>query len=97
MSEPGKVRGRSNAFKERIVLRLEAGERMAAVAEEAGVKRRLLYEWRDSYRAMGVAGFNRKRGRSRAGRSGGRSRATRRPRLRSLQTPPRPPRRLRRS
>ncbi len=63
MSEPGKSpRQYSNAYKERIVLRLEAGERMAAVAEEAGVKRKLLYEWRNSYRAMGVAGFNRKRG-----------------------------------
>ena len=45
-----------------MVLRLEAGERIAAVAEETGVKRKLLYEWRDAYRAMGVAGFNRKRG-----------------------------------
>jgi transposase len=63
MSEPGKSpRQFSDAFKEEIVLRLEAGERIAAVAEEAGVKRKLLYEWRDVYRAMGVAGFNRKRG-----------------------------------
>ena len=43
-------------------MRLEAGERIAAVAEEAGVKRKLLYQWREAYRAMGVAGFNRKRG-----------------------------------
>jgi len=63
MSERGKSpRQYSNDFKERIVIRLEAGERIAAVAEEAGVKRKLLYEWRDVYRAMGVAGFNRKRG-----------------------------------
>ena len=63
MSEPGKSpRQFSNEFKERTVLRLKAGERMAAVAEEAGVKRKLIYDWRDAYRAMGVAGFNRKRG-----------------------------------
>ena len=63
MSEPGQSpRQFSNAFKERMVLRLEAGERIAAVAEEAGVKRKLLYQWREAYRAMGVAGFNRKRG-----------------------------------
>ena len=63
MSEPGKSpRQFSNAFKERIVLRLAAGERIAAVSDETGVKRKLLYEWRDAYRAMGVAGFNRKRG-----------------------------------
>jgi transposase len=63
MSEPGKSpRQFSNAFKERIVLRLAAGERIAAVSDETGVRRKLLYEWRDAYRAMGVAGFNRKRG-----------------------------------
>ena len=63
MSERGKSpRQYSNDFKERIVIRLEAGERIAAVAEEAGVKRKLLYQWREAYRAMGVAGFNRKRG-----------------------------------
>jgi transposase len=63
MSEPGKSpRQFSNAFKERIVLRLEAGERIAAVAEDAGVRRKLLYEWRAAYWSMRAAGFNRKRG-----------------------------------
>ena len=41
---------------------LRAGERLAAVADELKIKRKLLYEWRDAYRAMGVAGLNRKRG-----------------------------------
>ena len=63
MSEPGKSpRQFSNAFKERAVLRLEAGDKVAAVAEDAGVKRKLLYQWREAYRAFGAAGFNRKRG-----------------------------------
>ena len=63
MSEPGKSpRQFSSAFKEGVVLRLEAGETIAAVAEETGVRRKLLYEWRDAYRSMGTAGFNRKRG-----------------------------------
>jgi len=63
MSEPGKSpRQFSSGFKELTVLRLEAGETIAAVAEETGVKRKLLYEWRDAYRSMGTAGFNRKRG-----------------------------------
>jgi len=63
MSEPGKSpRQFSSAFKEGIVLRLEAGEQIAAVAEASGVRRKLLYEWRDAYRSMGTAGFNRKRG-----------------------------------
>ena len=49
-------------FKERAVLRLEAGEQFSAVAAELGVRRKLLYDWCKSYRQMGVAGLNRKRG-----------------------------------
>ncbi len=64
MSEPGKSpRQFSEAFKEAAVRRLEAGEKIAAVAAAIGVKRKLLYQWRNAWRAMGSAGFNRKRGR----------------------------------
>ncbi len=64
MSEPGKSpRQFSNAFKEAAVRRLEGGEKIAAVAAAIGVRRKLLYQWRDAWRAMGSAGFNRKRGR----------------------------------
>ena len=49
-------------FKERAVLRLEAGERVSALAAELGVRRKLLYDWRKAYRDLGVAGLNRKRG-----------------------------------
>lgn len=64
MSEPGKSpRQFSEAFKEAAVRRLEAGEKIAAVAAGIGVRRKLLYQWRDAWRAMGSAGFNRKRGR----------------------------------
>ncbi len=64
MSEPGKSpRQFSTAFKEQVVVRLESGEKIGAVAEEIGVKRKLLYQWRDAHRAMGAAGLNRKRGR----------------------------------
>jgi len=52
----------STEFKEGVVLRLEGGERLATVADELKIKRKLLYEWRNAYRAMGVAGLNRKRG-----------------------------------
>jgi transposase len=52
----------STAFKESVVLRLRAGERLAAVADELGIRRKLLYEWRHAYRKHGVAGLNRKRG-----------------------------------
>src|SRR5271165_449222 len=53
----------STEFKEAVVLRLEAGERIAAVSDELKIRRKLLYEWRAAYRKLGVAGLNRKRGR----------------------------------
>jgi transposase-like protein len=52
----------STELEEGVVLRLEGGERLGAVAHELKIKRKLLYEWRAAYRAMGVAGLNRKRG-----------------------------------
>ncbi len=52
----------STDFKVRIVQRIEAGERLSAVADEMGVRRKLLYEWRAAYRTLGAAGLNRKRG-----------------------------------
>jgi len=64
MSEPGKSPRRfSNAFKEAAVRRLGGGEKIAAVASAIGVRRKLLYEWREAWRTLGSAGFNRKRGR----------------------------------
>ena len=52
----------STAFKESAVLRLGAGERLAEVARELGIARKLLYEWRAAYRKFGLAGLNRRRG-----------------------------------
>ena len=52
----------STDFKVRIVQRIEAGERLSAVADAMGIRRKLLYEWRAAYRALGAAGLNRKRG-----------------------------------
>ncbi len=52
----------TTAFKEQAVLRLEAGEQGTALAAELGVRRKLLYDWRKSWRRLGVAGLNRKRG-----------------------------------
>jgi hypothetical protein len=45
-----------------MVRRMEAGEQVAALATEPGVLRKSRYEWRAAYRAMGVAGLNRKCG-----------------------------------
>jgi transposase len=57
-----RLRQFSSEEKEALLLRLEAGERIAAVAAETGVLRKSLYEWRAAWRAMGAAGLNRKRG-----------------------------------
>ena len=53
----------TNALKQEIVGRLVAGERVAAVAEEAGIDPKLLYDWWALYRRMGNAGLSRQRGR----------------------------------
>ena len=66
MSQQG-MRTFSTEFKEALVLRLEAGERIAAVSEELKIRRKLLYEWRAAYRKLGAAGLNRKRGRKPGG------------------------------
>ncbi len=50
----------STEFKCGVVQRIEAGERLAAVADELGIRRKLLYEWRDAFRAHGAVGLNRK-------------------------------------
>ena len=52
-----------------LIGRIEAGERLADVAKDAGVLRKSLYEWRAAYRAMGAAGLNRKRGPKPGGRA----------------------------
>jgi transposase-like protein len=66
MSQQG-MRTFSTEFKEVVVVRLEAGERIAAVSDELKIRRKLLYEWRAAYRELGAAGLNRKRGRKPGG------------------------------
>jgi len=61
------MRAFSTEFKQAVVLRLEAGERIAAVSDELRIRRKLLYEWRAAYRKLGAAGLNRKRGRKPGG------------------------------
>jgi transposase len=53
----------STEYKVSLVARLERGEPAARVAREAGVARKLIYDWLKAYRAHGAAGLNRKRGR----------------------------------
>ena len=54
MSE-GVRRSFGRDFKLGLVRRLEAGESGTALAREAGVKRTLIYRWRDTVRAGGEA------------------------------------------
>ena len=63
----------STEFKSRVVQRIEAGERLGAVAVELGIRRKLLYEWRAAYRALGASGLNRKRGPKAGGQAAGSS------------------------
>ena len=52
-----------------LVRRFEAGERASALALEAGVLSKSLYQWRAAYLAWGLAGLDRKRGRKPGGRA----------------------------
>lgn len=61
-----KARVFSRAFKHSAVERMEAGDNVSALARQLGVRRKLLYEWRDAYRAGGVEAL-RGRGRPRKG------------------------------
>jgi transposase len=53
----------SRAYKLEAIRRLEAGESGSALALELGVKRTLLYRWRDAYRAGGELSLREKLGR----------------------------------
>jgi transposase-like protein len=53
----------STEYKVCLVARLEQGEPAASGAGESGVARKLFCDWLKAYRARGLAGLNRKRGR----------------------------------
>ncbi len=52
-------------FRLKAVQRMEAGESVAALSRELGVRRKVLYDWRARHRERGVAGLNRGPGRPR--------------------------------
>jgi putative transposase len=62
----------STVEKVTLVRRFEAGERASALALEAGVLSKSLYQWRAAYLAWGLAGLDRKRGRKSGGRAAAR-------------------------
>src|SRR5688572_2646585 len=66
MKSPGKGskhRKFAVELKEAAARRLLAGESGTALSRELGIKRSVLYRWRDRYRAEGVQGLSRGRGR----------------------------------
>jgi transposase-like protein len=64
-------------FRERAVKRMESGENVCALSRELGVRRSVLYRWRDAWRREGAAGLSRSPGRP-AGRLDSSRRAARR-------------------
>jgi transposase-like protein len=52
-------------FKLRAVQRALAGERIATIADELGIRRKLIYSWKDRYAERGEAGLAAPRGRPR--------------------------------
>ena len=54
-------------FKEEAVRRMLNGESIMRLSREFDVARAVLYRWRDTYRAEGLAGLERRRGRPRPG------------------------------
>lgn len=62
MSEE-KRRSFSREFKLAVIERLEAGESGSALALEVGVKRTIIYRWRDAWRVGGALALRSQRGR----------------------------------
>ena len=58
----GKARTFPLAFKEAAARRLLSGASGTALSRELGVRRSVLYRWRDAFRAEGIAGLSRQRG-----------------------------------
>jgi len=50
-------------FKQEAVRRMAQATTIIGLAKELGIRRKLLYQWRDQFRAGGRAGLERRRGR----------------------------------
>ncbi len=64
MSDKLPYRSFTTAFKEAACQRISHGDKVMPLSRELGVPRKLLYNWFNSWKLEGVAGLNRKRGRS---------------------------------
>src|ERR1700753_2311976 len=64
-----KVRKFSTEFKVEAVGRMSGAATIVGLAKQLGVRRKLLYQWRDLFEAEGRAGLERRRGRPPASKS----------------------------
>ena len=58
-----KARKYSVEFKREAVRRMAEATTIVGLAEKLGVRRKLLYQWRDQLKAAGIAGLERRKGR----------------------------------
>lgn len=58
-----KARKYSVDFKQEAVRRMAGAATIVGLAKQLGVRRKLLYQWRDQFQAEGRAGLERRRGR----------------------------------
>jgi transposase len=58
-----KARSHSVDFKQEAVRRMAQATTIIGLAKELGIRRKLLYQWRDQFRTGGRAGLERRRGR----------------------------------
>ena len=52
-----KAKGYSADFKHEAVSRMAQATNIVGLAKELGIRRKLLYEWRDQFRTLGRAGL----------------------------------------
>jgi transposase len=64
-----KARSYSVDFKQEAVRRMAQATTIIGLAKELGIRRKLLYQWRDQFRTGGRAGLERRRGRPPGGKS----------------------------
>jgi transposase len=63
MKKKQKQRSYSAEFKQEAVRRMAQAKTITGLAEELGIRRKFLYQWRHQLEAEGMAGLERRRGR----------------------------------
>lgn len=69
MKQKPRGKGYSIDFKQEAVRRMAEADTIVGLAQELGIPRKLLYQWRDRFQAEGRTGLKRRRGRPPRSRS----------------------------